>query len=60
MQRLDLPYSHAFLDIGGRDTFTKIDDEFCYLLDVDDIFALLLILIGNDLCAAGDLEWLFL
>lgn len=41
MGKYNSPHSHAFLDIGRRDALAEVDDKLCYLLDVDDIFALL-------------------
>ena len=35
------PNTHALLDIRGRDTVAKTDDELRNLLDVDDILVLL-------------------
>jgi hypothetical protein len=55
-----LPYSHALFNICGRYTLAQFDDEFGDLLDVDDIFALLgVLLVLYYLGASGDLEWLF-
>lgn len=39
---MDPPYAHAFLNIRGSHTITKTDDKFCNLLDIDDIFVLLI------------------
>ena len=38
-----VPYSHAFLDICRANPLAEFDYEFGYLLDVDDIFALICI-----------------
>lgn len=47
---MNVPYSHAFLDICRTDSLPQIDDELCDLLDIDDIFVLLgVLLISNDL-----------
>jgi hypothetical protein len=55
------PYSHTLLDICRTNPLTEIDDELGYLLDVDDIFTLLgILLILNDLRTPGDLQGLLL
>ena len=36
-----LPDSHAFFNICWGNTFSKLDNELGYLLDVDHIFALI-------------------
>lgn len=40
-----LPNSHAFLNICRTDPLTELNHKFGYLLDVDNIFALLRILL---------------
>lgn len=35
-----VPYSHALFDVCGAHPLTELNNEFGYLLDVDDIFAL--------------------
>lgn len=62
MQRdVDLPDSHAFLDICRTHTLAQVDNELGDLLHVDHIFALVrVLLILNDLSAACYLQWLLL
>jgi len=49
-------HPHALLDIRGRDALAEVDDKLGDLLDVDDIFALLgVLLVLYYLGAAGNL-----
>lgn len=49
-----LPHTHAFFDIRGCHRIGQIDDEFCELFDIDDVFGIIRIGV-NDLRASGNL-----
>lgn len=58
---MDLPDSHAFFDICRTHALPQVDNELGDLLHVDDIFALVrVLLILNDLGAASNLQRLLL
>jgi hypothetical protein len=61
MKQSNSPYSHALLDICRAHSLSQVDDELGDLLDVDDVFALLrVLLILDDLGASCDLKRLLL
>lgn len=57
---VNIPNTHALLDIRRTDSLAQVDDELGNLLDVDDIFALFSVFAFlNDLGATRHLQWLF-
>lgn len=61
MQVMDVPDTHALLDIRRADALAQVDDELGDLLDVDDIFALFrILLVLYDLRTPCDLQRLLL
>ncbi len=53
---VDIPNSHALLDICRTNALTKLDDELGDLLDINDILALFRVfLILDDLGTSSDL-----
>lgn len=55
-----IPYSHTLLNICRRNTFTQVDNKLGDLLDIDNVFGLVRVIVAlDDLRATRHLKRLF-